>query len=167
MNMKPFELFHHAQTIEQMRELQQLVQNGGYSFFRRILEGLQQQIKTFTDEESEQILQLLAKAKQYFPHPGKISPSWQTIWEELEEVIIYKINMLQRVPSSEREGDWQIVMDNPYTNQEIVCYPNLSFLEAAYLYGYFRPKLDNNEYIQIQKVHKQFTEYGHETDGAS
>ena len=43
-------------------------------------------------------------------------------------------------------------MDNPYTNENIVCYPGLSFIEAAYLYSYFMVNLAKNEYIRLQKV---------------
>lgn len=160
MNIKPFELFAQADTAEQMKKLQYEAQIGGYAFFRRILEGLQHTIKTFTDDEIDMMVHMLAKAKRYFPEPGMISPSWQTIWEELDDIVHHKCLILEKIPQAERDGEWQIVMDNPYTNQEVVCYPNLSFIEAAYLYAYFRPKLTKNEYIQVQKIQHQLTEYG-------
>lgn len=160
MTLKPFEQFKNATTKEQIIELQQFVKMKGYSFFRKILEGLHESLKTFTDEETDDIVHMLQKAKECFPEPGRISPSWEYVWAELEQIIAFKIKLLRSVPINEREGVWQVIMDNPYTNQEVVCYPELTFMDAAYLYGYFRPGLEKNEYIQVQKVESILTEYG-------
>lgn len=158
--VKPYEQFKKAMNNEHYKQLQEAVQTQGYSFFRHILDGLKEQIKAFTDEDVHDVMELLARAKQCFPEPVRISPAWQYIWDELDQTVKYKHLLMQQVRSEEREGVWQIVMDNPYTNQEVVCYPNLSFLEAAYLYGYFRPQLVYNEYIEVQKVNRVLTEFG-------
>lgn len=158
--VKPYEQFEKAMNSEQLTQLREAVQYHGYSFFRSILEGLKDKIKSFNDDEAQHVIQLLDKAKQCFPKPARISPAWQYIWEELEQVVNYKYELMQQVPIKEREGVWQIVMDNPYTNQEVVCYPNLTFLDAAYLYGYFRPQLVYNEYIEVQKVQSIVTQFG-------
>lgn len=158
--VKPYEQFKQAVNNEQLAQLQDAVQHQGYAFFRSILEGLKEHIKAFTDEDVQHVTQLLTKAKQCFPEPARISPSWQYIWDELDQIVKYKHLLMQQVPPEAREGVWQIVMDNPYTNQEVVCYPNLTFLDAAYLYGYFRPQIVYNEYIEVQKVQAIMTQFG-------
>ena len=160
MKINPYEHLIKASSIEQLKELQQLLKIEGYSYFRRILDGLKDQLKAFTDDDIDDFILIFNKAKQCVPQPGRISPAWETIWSELEQIMTYKIELLQSIPLAERVGEWQIIMDNPYTNQEVVCYPNLTFLDAAYLYGYFRPLLEKNEYIQVQKVQNILTVLG-------
>jgi hypothetical protein len=160
MKNNPFEQFVNAASEDETNELKQIVHNEGYPFFRRLLDGFDHKIKQFTDNEAETVVKLIAKAKKLFPDPGQISPSWERVWIEFEQMIQYKIKMLQSIAEDKRDGDWQVVMDNPYTNQEVVCYPGLSFLEAAYLYSYFRPGLEKNEYVQVQKVKSLIMEYG-------
>ncbi len=160
MKNNPFEQFMNAFSEDDISELQHRVNREGYPFFRRLLDRFEQKIKEFTDSEFKEMMDLIDKAQKIFPQPGKISPSWEYVWERFEQTITFKINALESIALEERNGDWQVVMDNPHTNQEVVCYPSLSFMEAAYLYAYFRPGLEKNEYIQIQKVHRLITEYG-------
>ena len=72
----------------------------------------------------------------------------------------WKVYVYRKVPPGDREGEWQILMDNPYTNQEVVCYPGLTFDDAANLFAYFRPNLVKNEYLRMQKVSTAITEHG-------
>ena len=51
-------------------------------------------------------------------------------------------------------------MDNPLVVQEVVCYPALTFGDAAYLYAYFRPQLEKSEYIRLQKIQTVIQEIG-------
>jgi hypothetical protein len=103
---------------------------------------------------------LLDKAKRLFPTPVLFSPSWDKVWSELEQIITHKAKILQAVPPEERDGEWQIVMDNPATIQEVVCYPGLTFLDAVYLFAYFRPQMEKNEYLRLQKVQTLFLQLG-------
>lgn len=160
MKNTPFEQFVKAETDEEINALKDIVHNEGYPFFRRLLDDFDQKIKHFIDEEAQEMVRLISKGIKIFPHPGQISPSWERVWIDFEQMINYKIKMLQSIGKDERDGTWQVVMDNPYTNQEVVCYPELSFLEAAYLYSYFRPGLEKNEYVQVQKVKSLIMEYG-------
>lgn len=162
MKNNPFEQFVKAESKEEIEELKAIVHKEGYPFFRRLLDSFDYKIRQFADNESQEVIQLMKKAKKLFPDPGKISPSWEYVWIKYEQMINYKIKMLQSISEDKRDGTWQIIMDNPYTNQEVVCYPKLSFLEAAYLYSYFRPGLEKNEYVQVQKVKSLIMEYGSE-----
>jgi len=128
----------------------------GYTYFRNFLEALRDQLKLADEDQLPQTYALLAKAREAFPAPGEISPSWTYIWDEMAHLLDCKKEAMAHIPPADREGEWQIIMDNPYTNESIVCYPGLSFLEAAYLYGYFRPGLKRNEYIRMQKIVSMF-----------
>jgi len=132
--------------------LQEEIRQGGYSVFSTLLEGLRMKLVASAEEGMEQLESLLEEAKKLVPDPGAISPSWERIWNDYEAYIGYKKEVLKAIPAGERDGEWQIVMDNPFTNEGIACYPALSFVEAAYLYAYFRKDLKKTEYIRLQKV---------------
>jgi len=146
------ELFVNAETDRDCELVRQRIEEGGYSGFNELLDHLKHQLKLCDETTMDGVQAALAKAKEMIPQPGKISPSWEYIWEEMERFLRYKQEVFSRVPHTEREGEWQIVMDNPFTNDNIVCYPGLSFTEGAYLYAYFRDRLRDNEYIRLQKV---------------
>lgn len=155
-----FQQFVESEDPDQLNQLQQELINGGYSSVYRFVEQFREQIKTFGDEDMERIQQLIAKGEKFLPDPGAISPSWQDLWPQFRSITEHKIKVLKMIPLSEREGEWQILMDNPYTHQQIVCYPGLTFAEAAYLFGYFRSDLKRNEYIRMQKVQNVIMEFG-------
>jgi hypothetical protein len=156
----PFEMLEQAVTEEQLIHLQTVVNAEGHSSFYRLLNGFTARIKSFTDHEEHEIRRLLDIAKRLFPTPVLFSPSWDKVWRELEMIITHKTKILQSVPPEERDGEWQIVMDNPATIQEVVCYPGLTFLDAVYLFAYFRPQMEKNEYLRLQKVQTLFMQLG-------
>lgn len=148
-----FGQFASAVSAEAQDEVRKAVTALGYPAFYPIMDGFTGKMKSFADAETAEVEALLARGRRLFPEPGRFSPSWEKLWDELEEVARFKKEALQSVSASERDGEWQVIMDNPYTNQEVVCYPALTFMEGAYLYGYFRQKLEKNEYVRLQKVH--------------
>ncbi|MFC4777745.1 hypothetical protein ACFO9Q_13185 [Paenibacillus sp. GCM10023252] len=127
---------------------------GGFSEVRRFLEDFRTFLRAYEDEGMEQAAGLLSLARQVLPDPGKISPSWKDIWQEFETIISVKNSTLRELEAGavSRDGEWQVLLDNPYTHQDIVVYPALSFLEAVYLFAYFRHGLAPNEYIRLQKI---------------
>lgn len=147
-----WDTFAAAETSVQYDELANRLMNGGYSLFNGILHQLKQEITSAQEAEFEQIEQWIAKGKRLVPDPVKLSPSWENIWEQYERMLGYKKEVLQSIPVDDRDGEWQLIMDNPYTNESVSCYPALSFVEAAYLYAYFRKDLKPNEYIRLQKI---------------
>jgi hypothetical protein len=160
MNGNLFEWLEKAASDRELAELQQAVTQGGYASFYQLQESFHEKVRSFRDEEAQYVKSLIDKAKKLFPEPAKFSPSWQSIWKELEETADIKAKVFQTIPETERDGEWQIVMDNPYAVQNVVCYPGLSFMEAAYMFGYFRPKLEKNEYIRLQKIQNVIMEFG-------
>ncbi|NHN30584.1 hypothetical protein [Paenibacillus agricola] len=150
-----------AVSEQKQADYQQFIQNGGYSAFHHLLEGIKQKLRHVQDSEIKQFGQWIDHAQQLFPEPGIFSPSWSRIWEELKQILAIKSGIMQQIPIEERSGEWQIIIDNPLSIQEIVCHPALSFDEAAYLYSYFRPGLEKNEYIRLQKVLSLMTDVGY------
>jgi hypothetical protein len=147
-----FEQFQQAATKESYNELRSMFANGGYSLFSQLLEGLKVHLIACDETTLEQAKQLIIKGREIVPQPFVISPSWEKVWDEMDRLIFHKGEALRSIPLSDRTGEWQIIMDNPYTNEGITCYPALSFEDAAYLYGYFRRDLRKNEYIRLQKI---------------
>lgn len=147
-----YEQFAQASTDEEYRLLKSQIEVGGYSFFSKLLEGIKQQIKISKETELPIIKSLIRKGESLVPNPVKISPSWIKVWSDCDRLIQFKEEAMRQVPLDEREGEWQIMMNNPFTNDGISCYPSLSFMEAAFLYAYFRLDLKKNEYIRMQKI---------------
>ncbi|WJH33327.1 hypothetical protein MJA45_12640 [Paenibacillus aurantius] len=166
MKNEPLHLLEKAQTEEDLLVFQEIVTRGGYSGFHALLEGFKLKIKTFMDEEADSLLTLVATARRLLPDPGSVSPSWQVVWDELEKEVEAKREVLKRIPPYERDGEWQIIIDNPHAVKEVVCYPGLVFPDAAYLYAYFSHQLENNEYIRLQKIVNVLVNYGQDAGQA-
>jgi hypothetical protein len=154
------EQFVQAASDRELAELQASVQNGGYSAFHQLLESIKRQIKEMQDEQVAQMNDWLTNLERLFPEPGLFSPSWLHIWKELKTMVSVKAQLLETVPPDQRGGEWQVILDNPHTIQEIVCHPGLTFDDAAYLFSYFRPGLERNEYIRLQKIQNMIVQVG-------
>ena len=149
-----------ATTDAELQAVAAVVQEGGYTAFHHLLESIKQQIKTMQEDEVPRMLSCLDKAGRLFPEPGRFSPSWEHIWQELDRMTEIKAKLMQTVPVQERDGEWQVILDNPHTIQGVVCHTGLTFHEAAYLYSYFRPGLERNEYLRLQKIQTAVTDVG-------
>ncbi|MCR8631724.1 hypothetical protein [Paenibacillus radicis (ex Xue et al. 2023)] len=160
MNEHALERLVQAKSEQELAELQVSIQNGGYSAFHQLLEGFKLQIKEMNETQVQNVLEWLQTAERLFPDPGLFSPSWLHIWKELSEMVSIKTQLMEAVPVEERNGEWQVILDNPHTIQEVVCHPSLTFDHAAYLFSYFRPGLEKNEYIRLQKIQNMFIEVG-------
>jgi len=141
-------------------QLKAYIEREGYGAFRDLVEEFKSAIKTATEIDEQEVVEHIDVAERLFPDPAKFSPSWQFVWRELRDMLHWKVYVYRKVPPGDREGEWQILMDNPYTNQEVVCYPGLTFDDAANLFAYFRPNLVKNEYLRMQKVSTAITEHG-------
>lgn len=136
----------------------------GFAAVRRFLEDFRIYLQRYDEAEADEAGRLLARGKAALPNPGKVSPSWAEIWQEYEGIICYKLGVFCSVPAERRAGEWQVLLDNPYTNGNIAVYPALTFLEAAYMYAYFRTGLENNEIIRMQRIETVISHSG--ADGA-
>jgi hypothetical protein len=126
---------------------------GGFTAVRVFLEDFRTYLRQYDEPQQEEAERLIGRGRAALPEPGRISPSWARIWEEFASIAAYKRDVFLRIPPDAREGEWQVLLDNPYTNGQIVVYPALTFLEAAYMYAYFRTDLEPNEVIRMQRIH--------------
>lgn len=162
MNTNPFELFEAATTENELNQFQEWIRKNGFTAFRLLIDGFRERLKCYEDNEGAEMIRLVAVAKELFPQPQVFSPAWAQIWEEYELIVTHKQMVLETISADQREGEWQIILDNPYTNSDLICYPNLSFMEGAYMYAYFRTDLKNNEYIRLQKIQNVIMAFGSE-----
>jgi hypothetical protein len=165
VKLKHAKLVHwveEAKLEEEYGEIRQAIREEGYAGFHDLLDGLYERLKGYDDGESQAVRELLDKAMKIVPDPVEFSPSWERIWEKLDRFVRNKQQVFAKISPEQRDGEWQIVMDNPFTNDQVVCYPSLSFLEAVYLYAYFRDDLQKNEYLRIQKVVSLYEATGEE-----
>ncbi|CAH1203422.1 hypothetical protein PAECIP111893_01964 [Paenibacillus plantiphilus] len=124
----------------------------GFTAVRRFLDDFRAYIRTYEEEQCQQAELLLQKARAALPEPGGISPSWTFIWQEFEGIMTTKRRILGEIDREQRNGEWQVLLDNQFSNQSIAVYPGLTFYEAVYMFAYFRTELVRNEYIRLQKV---------------
>lgn len=149
-----------ANSTGEIVQLRKTIKNSGYPLFKVLLDDITEKLKQCTDEQLKDTKSLLRKARRVISRPGKISPSWTYIWDESERILQYKKEVLNQVPVNKRDGEWQIIIDNPFTTQGVACHPGLEFLEAAYLFGYLRLDLKRNEYIRLQKIENSIMHQG-------
>lgn len=125
---------------------------GGFASVRRFLDEFRTYLQRYDEPEQEEAERLLTLGRAALPEPGRTSPSWAQIWEEYAGIAAYKREVFERIAPTQREGEWQVLLDNPYTNGQIAVYPAMTFLEAAYMYAYFRTGLEKNEIIRMQRI---------------
>lgn len=162
MNTNLFDLFEAATTETELNTFQDTIRKGGFTSFRLFIDGFRERLKRCEDNDMANMRRLVTLAKKLFPQPQLFSPAWAQIWDEYELIVTYKLTVLETVPADQRDGEWQIILDNPYTNSDLICYPGLSFLEGAYMFAYFRTDLKNNEYIRLQKIQHVIMAFGSE-----
>ncbi|RED60249.1 hypothetical protein [Cohnella lupini] len=132
----------------------------GYFSFYAFVEDFRGGLKTYSDEDRLLYGRKLTEARDLFPTPERFSPSWREIWNEFDLIFECKNEALDKIARSERNGEWQIVLDNPFSHQPVICYPSLAFLEAAYMYGYFQRELKPHECLRLQKVTQLLMKHG-------
>jgi len=147
-----FRRFRELDGDAELRAFREGMERAGYSAFFAFVSDFREAIKRYTDEEAAAMAALIERARALFPVPGRFSPAWENVWTELERICAAKNEALAAIPPAARDGEWQVLIDNPYVSQPVVCYPGLSFLDAVYLFGYFRQDLAPNERLRLQRV---------------
>lgn len=155
-----FQQYMRIYEQESEQSFKQAMETSGYFAFYKFVEDFRTGLKAYSDTERDEYGDHLARARRLFPAPENFSPSWETLWEEFDLIYTSKNNVLAQIPSAEREGEWQLLIDNPYSHQQVVCYPSLPFLEAAYMFGYFKRDLKPNECLRLQKVTSLIVTHG-------
>ncbi|AZN41929.1 hypothetical protein [Paenibacillus albus] len=160
-----FQQLIRIQTDEDIQSFGQQLHGGGFTALRRFLDDFRDYLRLYEDEACAQAEELMRRAKLAAPEPGRTSPSWTYIWSEFEGIIRTKRDVFNSISTDQREGEWQVLLDNPHSNQNIAVYPGLTFIEAVYMFAYFRTGLTNSEYIRLQKIATVMTFTGADRDG--
>lgn len=147
-----FHAYRSLSASAQRNEFRAAMESEGYYAFFAFVEEFKETLKQYGDAEIEEIGKLLRNGRADFPAPGRFSPSWEHLWQELDGIYAAKNETLAQIPASEREGEWQVLIDNPYSSGQVVCYPGLTFTDASYLFAYFQKDLKPNEFLRLQKV---------------
>jgi hypothetical protein len=133
---------------------------GGYYAFYTFVDEFRSFLKNYDDEASPIASVLVDLGKRLFPHPERFSPSWEKIWDEFKSIVSAQNEVMPQVDSRSREGEWQVLIDNPYSSLPVVCYSSLGFREAVYTYAYFQRELKPNEQLRLQKIAQLFVRNG-------
>lgn len=147
-----FQFFEQATDAGEKAALKTFMDEGNYSHFSVIVNQMRERIRHADEQQLDKLSGLIDKGEQIFPEPEKYSPSWDGLWQDYRTLVDYKASVLRSVPEQDRDGEWQVLMDNPFTTEGIVCYTSLGFLEAAYMFAYFRQGLQKTEHLRLQKV---------------
>jgi len=158
--MEIWEALQKAGTPDERKALAEKIAGGGYMVIYRLVEALRERIRSFADGEADGVLALIGKARDIVPEPGAVSPAWQDVWSKLERMARYKREALEAIPPEARDGEWQVLVDNPFENRETACYPGMTFADAVFVYAKLRPELVENEFIRLQKVVTHLTVSG-------
>lgn len=145
-------LYRTLETTEHRNMFCQTVINKGYSAFYALIEDLRHLIRNYQDTELAEIDRLLKQCREDFPDPASFSPSWADLWDEFDLIYRAKNEVLADFAETERNGEWQVLIDNPYLPHQVVCYPALTFLDAAYKFAYFQKDLKPNENLRLQRI---------------
>lgn len=147
-------------TDEQRTAFRQALAAKGYSAFFAFVEDLRNVLRTYDESEQQDIGRLLQRCRADFPEPQRYSPSWAELWNEFDHLYAAKNGVMREISASERDGEWQVLIDNPFLPHQVVCYPSLTFRDAAYTYAYFQKDLKPNEILRLQKVSHLLTTSG-------
>lgn len=152
--------FKNVHSPEEKQELVKEIEAQGYALMNEWIKRLDIDLQLADEGHLDQIGKELLTAQELWPNPEKFSPLWDNKWEDLLSILAIKKQVYQEVPASEREGEWQILFDNPFSTEGTVIHVKLSFPTAAYQYAKYRHGLHKHEYVTIQKAHRYITEYG-------
>jgi hypothetical protein len=141
-----------TESTEALVAIGDAVRSSGYTGFYEIQDYIREQFKRYEESDITSFQTLIERVQVAVPEPGVISPSWTYFWDEIARMRITKDGLFQQVPVADRDGEWQVIIDNPFSHDNVACYPKLSFLEGAYLYCYFFLNLKKNEYVRLQKI---------------
>lgn len=147
-------------SSQQLVEIGIQIKNTGYTGFYEVQDFVRELFKRTDESKLSSFNELIEKIKIAVPKPGEISPSWEHFWHELDRMTQLKDKVFTEVHESTRDGEWQVIIDNPFSHDNVACYPMLSFLEGVYLYCYFSLNLKKNEYLRLQKISSIVTMHG-------
>ena len=149
---KWFEDFKKLTTEEEKNEFAQIVNKTGFSAINDLTRSFHDELKKIEENEFELMRGWIELGKKLLPDLLRFSPNWEYFWDETMQTLENKANYYQEIPAEERDGEWQVLFDNPFSTDGIVCHPEKSFTEAAYLAAKYLLHLKKAEIVKLQKV---------------
>jgi len=147
-----FERFIHLSDESDKLDFKQSIEKAGFSAINQWIHSLYDHVKKMDEPEFNQVKRWLECGKELFPDLAVYSPSWANTWKELFEIHRRKADYYFTVSSDQRDGEWQVLYDNPFATDGIVCHTNKTFPEATYLAAKYQLGLKRAEYVKLQKV---------------
>lgn len=136
------------------------IEGTGFSALNQFINSLYDKVKNMDEKEFKEVKNWLELSKELLPDLSLYSPAWQDTWKELFYLYDTKVEIYSAVSNEERKGEWQVLFDNPFSTEQIVCHTNKTFTDAAYLTAKYQFKLRRAEYIKLQKVISVITKKG-------
>ena len=159
MNQEQWMVEALAGAVE-VTELADYLQAEGYKAVQTVIFYLEKELRSAGEAELQTWGEAFERARTAVPNPGQYSPSWREIWDELAAAQQEKQRVFEQISPEERSGVWQVMFNNPYSTDGVVCHQGLSLVEAAYLYAEYRYNLKKNEHVYLQKVQTYVAEIG-------
>ncbi|MBO8171186.1 MAG: hypothetical protein H0Z33_04745 [Bacillaceae bacterium] len=159
---KSIDTFLYTDDEQMLAEAVHTMTSEGFSGVRSLIYRLKQELEDVDEPDFAWMDRQLEKGRKWIPDPETYSPSWKGIWDVMEQEFTLKKKAYDRVPPADREGEWQIVINNPFSTEGVICHTDLTFPRAAYLFGHFRRNLHRHELIKFQKAMTVFRETGEE-----
>lgn len=155
-----FERLAEISTTEQKILFKKDIEEAGFSAINQLIGALNTQIKKMDEKEFKLVKDWLELGKELLPDLVSVSPVWKNTWEDFLDLYRIKVELFLEVPEEERDGEWQVLFDNPFTIHEVVCTPNKTFTEASYLMAKYQLNMKKAEIVKLQKITTTITKKG-------
>ncbi len=155
-----FEHLTKINTDEEKNDFKKNILDEGFSAINDLINGFKEKLKLMDEDEFKLVKTWLELIKELLPDVTNISPAWDRIWEHLLHIYSIKVNLYHQVSKENRDGEWQVLFDNPLSTDEIVCHPKKTFQEATYIMAKYQQYLKKAEYVRLQKMITYITEEG-------
>lgn len=147
-----FNRFIQISDDTEKNQFRENMTEAGFSAVNQWLRSFYDHVKNMDEQGFKSMREWLELGKEVLPELGQFSPSWQNTWQELFDLYQIKTEAYASIPDEQRDGEWQVLFDNPFSTDGIVCHSNKTFAEATYLFAKYRLTLKKAEYVKLQKV---------------
>jgi len=147
-----FDEFKNVTTDDEKKSFQQAVEQSGFSAMNEMTRSFHTELKKMDRQGFESMKDWIELGKELFPDLIRFSPTWEYFWKEVTQLYQYKVEYYELVSEEEQEGEWQVLFDNPFSTEGIVCNPNKNFAEATYLAAKYQLSFKKAEILKLQKV---------------
>ncbi|MFV9510038.1 hypothetical protein [Tepidibacillus sp. LV47] len=162
---KWFEDFKSLMTEEDRQDFKKAVEQAGFAAFNELNRSFYDELKKLEENGFETMEEWIELGRKLFPDLTQFSPSWEFFWDEISQIYQNKKEFYQLVPKEERNGEWQVLFDNPFSTDGIVCHTGKNFAEATYLAAKYQLSMKKAEILKLQKVSQTIIKRGKYFDG--